>query len=485
MNGAPDIEIVLGPWSAGGGRLHTKLAAAFRRAIERRVLAPGIRLPSERELSRQLLVSRSTVVAAYDSLRAEGLLDSRRGSGTRVARLPGAGPTGVDTPLNPVYRSLLADEAGDVFSLACAINPAHRAVADAITEVASEAPASLLRTSGYLPLGVPELRSGLAEFHTRAGLPTATEQVVVTTGAQQAVNLCAALFVRPGDRVVVESPSFAGTLDAFRAMAVEFVAVEVDDGGADVRGVRTALQREAPTLVFLMPSFHNPTGVMLARGRRVELAELAATSGIPLVEDNALELTPLAVDPVPSVAAFGPPDAPIVTIGSFSKLAWGGLRVGWLRAPEPLARRLGEVKARADLGTPMFDQVVAARLLDRVDEMREDRRSHLLAALDLTAGLLDRHLPEWRWRRPDGGPSLWVRLPHGSAAAYAQAALRHGVEVIPGDVMSPTGGHADHLRLPFTAPPEVLEGVIRRLADAWDVYASGGPERRPAPAVVV
>lgn len=480
-----DLKVLLGPWSAGGGRLHAKLAAALRDAIDRRALPPGTRLPSERELALQLVISRSTVVAAYDALRSEALVESRRGSGTRVARLPAVGPLGADTPLNPLYRSLIDTRTDDVFSLACAITGAHPAVGDAIAAVAAEAPSTILETTGYLPLGLPELRARLAELHTLGGLPTTPEQVIVTTGAQQAVNLCAALFAQAGDRVVVEVPSFAGSLDTFRAAAVGFLPVGVDSGGVDVDGVRDAIERDAPALAYVMPSFHNPTGVMLERRRREELAELADRSGVPLVEDNALEHMTLSADPLPPVAASGPRDAPVLTIGSFSKLAWGGLRVGWVRGPGAVMARLGALKARADLGTPMFDQAVAARLITELERLRNDRRAHLRAAFDLTTGVLRRQLPDWRWETPAGGPCLWIRLPHGTAGAFAQVALRYGVEVIPGEVMSPTGGHADYFRLPFTAPLDVLESVLGRLVDAWAAYDAGCTAVRVAPAVVV
>ena len=483
--GTSDVELVLGPWSAGRGALHVKLASALRRAVEHRALVPGSRMPSERELARQLLVSRTTVVAAYDALRADGLLESRRGSGTRVARLSPL-PLGAEVSLSPVYRSLLQDDDGEIVSLACAINPVHPAVGEAMTAVATDASRTLLPRTGYLPLGLPELRARLAEHHTRAGFPTTPEQIIVTTGAQQAVNLCAALLVQPGDRVVVESPSFAGTIDAFRAAATRFVPVPVDAGGVDVRGVRDAIERDDPALVYLIPTFHNPTGVLLERSRRVELAQLAQECGVPIVEDNALELMTLNDDELPPpIGACGEQDAPIFTIGSFGKLAWGGLRVGWLRGPAAVVGRLGELKASADLGTPLFDQAVAARLVDEFDRMRRDRRAELEANLAFVTDFLARRLPAWEWPPPAGGVSLWIRLPRGTAAAFAQIALRHGVEVIPGDVMSPTGGHGDYFRLPITAPPDQLDVILHRLEAAWDVYTEDTTESRCTPAVIV
>jgi DNA-binding transcriptional MocR family regulator len=207
--------------------------------------------------------------------------------------------------------------------------------------------------------------------------------------------------------------------------------------------------------------------------------------GVPLIEDNARENAPLDDEVVSPVAAYAPPDAPILTAGSFSKVAWGGLRVGWIRGPAPLIGRLSELKAMNDLGSPLLDQAVAARLVPQLDRLRSDQRTMLNRNLALASALLNELLPSWRWRRPRGGPSLWVELPCGTASAYSQVALRYGVEVIPGEQMSPTGGDQRNLRLPYTAEPPVLEETMRRLAQAWDTYApSDEPRSAPRPVVV-
>jgi DNA-binding transcriptional MocR family regulator len=226
-----------------------------------------------------------------------------------------------------------------------------------------------------------------------------------------------------------------------------------------------------------MPTFHNPTGVLLAPHRRRDLAELAADRGIPIVEDNALENAPLDDERPPPIAAFAPPDAPVLSAGSFSKAAWGGLRVGWLRGPTPMIARLTEFKAMNDLGSPLIDQAIAARIVPHLGDMRDDHRRWLNRNLALVSDLLATLLPSWRWRRPKGGPSLWVEIPSGTASAFAQVALRFGVEVIPGDQMSPTGDDRRHLRLPYTAEPTVLDETLQRLARAWEAYAPSDEAR--------
>jgi DNA-binding transcriptional MocR family regulator len=481
------IETVLGMWSEGSGPLHRKLSDALRTAVGQGRLPAGERLPSERDLALRLAVSRSTVVTAYDTLRAEGVVESRQGSGTRIRgrALGERPPDALDSfTVSPVYRTLI-DVRDDVISLACATFPAHPRVAEAAREVMTNDGDKLLAHHGYLPAGLPALREVLAERLSGLGTPTTPDQVVVTTGAQQAVNLAAQLLVRAGDEVIVESPSFSGTLDVIRTRGAQVTVVPVDDDGVDVRGVARAVAEGDPSLIYVMPTFHNPTGALLAANRRRDLAELVAEHGIPLVEDNALENAPLDDDRLPPVAAYAPPDAPVLTAGSFSKAAWGGLRVGWMRGPAALIGRMTELKAMNDLGSPLFDQAVAARIVPHLEQMRVDHRVMLNRNLELVSGLLADLLPSWQWRRPKGGPSLWFELPSGSASAYTQVALRFGVEVIPGDLMSPTGDDRRKLRLPYTAEPPVLEETMRRLAQAWEAYAPSDEARSSARPVVV
>ena len=477
------IESVLGVWSDGPGPLHRKLSDAVRTAVDDGRLPAGERLPSERDLAARLALSRSTVVAAYDTLRSEGVVESRQGSGTRIRRRAvGHGPAPL--VVSPIYRTLI-DVRDDVISLACATFPAHPRVALAAAEVMTEDGDKLLAHHGYLPGGLPSLRRALAERLTERGTPTSPDQVLVTTGAQQAVNLAAQMLVRPGDEVVVESPSFSGTLDLVIARGARFTVVPVDDDGVDVHGVRRALTNGRPAAIYLMPTYHNPTGALLAANRRRDLAELVVEHGVPLIEDNALENAPLDDELLPPISAYAPPDAPVLSAGSFSKAAWGGLRVGWMRGPVPLINRLTEIKAMNDLGSPLFDQAVAARIVPHLDEMRIDHRDMLNRNLALVSDMLHELLPGWDWARPKGGPSLWIELPYGTASAYTQVALRFGVEVIPGDQMSPTGDDQRRLRLPYTAEPPVLAETIRRLAQAWEAYAPRDEPRSGTRPVVV
>lgn len=483
------VEAVLGRWVDRPGPLHAKLTEALREAIDQGQLAGGSRLPSERELARRLSVSRSTVVTAYDALRNSGLLESRQGSGTRVSPIgqrPRAHPDGdiAGITLNPVYRSVLSTS-DHIISLATAILPADPCVPDAFADFAAHDADKLWAHAGYSPAGLPELRRAIAAHFSDRGTPTDPEQVVVTTGAQQAVNLAAMMLVQPGDEVIIESPSFAGTIDAFRSRGARLATAPTDDDGVDAGSVRRQTEARQPSAVYVMPSFHNPTGAQLSESRRRALAELATTGDVPIIEDNTLEYFPVDAADLPPIAAFAGKDAPVLSAGSLNKAAWGGLRIGWIRAPHRLSTRLAELKALADLGSPLIDQAIATRILPQLDEVRDRHQATLRRHLEIITKLLVEHLPDWEWNRPQGGASLWVRLPSGDASTYAQVTLRHGVEVIPGQMMSPTSDHHSYFRLPFTAEPTVLEETIRRLAEAWRGYAPGESSTAASGSIIV
>src|SRR5205823_6459070 len=196
---------------------------------------------------------------------------------------------------------------------------------------------------------------------------------------------------------------------------------------------------------------------------------------IPVIDDGVF--AELALDgPTPPLIASYAPSAPILTIGSLSKLAWPGLRVGWVRAPEPIIERLARLKSANDLGSPLLTQAIAVRLLAAMDQIRLLRRHELKPRRDLMAGLLRESLPDWKFRVPAGGLFLWVKLPAGDSREFAQMALRHGVLILPGTAMSAAEQHARFIRLPFLAESETLRTGLRRLAAAWRDYKSSGPK---------
>jgi DNA-binding transcriptional MocR family regulator len=307
----------------------------------------------------------------------------------------------------------------------------------------------------------------------------------VTNGAQQGLALAAALYVRPGDAVLLESPTYLTAIDLLRGAGGRLHGVATGPEGVDLLALRDAVVRHAPSLVYLVPTFHNPLGTVMPDAARAAVAALAAEHGFALVEDEALAELAFDDEPTPPPIARWAGDGPVLTVGSTSKVWWGGLRVGWVRAPAELVLRLARLKTVADIGSSLPSQVIAVRLLQDFDRWREERRRVVRASYDALAELLARHLPTWTYAPPRGGLCLWARLPCGDASELAQVARRHGVSIVPGHLAGPEGGHADRVRLPLTLPPDVLEEGVRRLAAAWAAYMPSADRRRSAIEVLV
>lgn len=475
---------VLGDWSAGDGPLYRQLADAIRRAVEEGALSAGATLPAERRLAILLAVSRATVVAAYDQLRGDGMVESRRGSGSRIAtgirasQVPGSDGR-VPGGYSAVLFQRLIDGPGMVLSLSTAASEADHTVSTALREVARHDLEAAMRDPGYQPLGIAPLRAGIAGYLGRVGLPSSPGQILVTIGAHQAISLIAGLYLRPGSRVAVEAPSWPACLDIFRASGAVLVPVPVDADGIRPAALARVLAEAPVDLIYLMPTYHNPTGAMLSATRRRRIVELAAEHKVVVVSDDALSGVSLGGDvPLPvagfEAAAAGRP-VTLLELGSLSKSVWGGLRIGWVRGPADVINRLARRKALADLGSPIIDQLVAARIVTELDTLIARRVPERQAQLARLEELLTKHLPSWRWARPAGGPSLWIELPGVDAAVFAQVALRHGVEAIPGRSMDPAGGHDSYLRMPYCFGDEFLDEVVVRLAAAWADLRQHGP----------
>jgi DNA-binding transcriptional MocR family regulator len=462
----------LGSWSSvGRGPLYQKLADALRRAFDREIPV-GTLLPPERRLAELLIVSRTTVVTAYKILRSEGWLESRRGSGTRVAQSQRPHPVeeslalgGVSRFRNTVDRGLSQyDFSGD------SIGAATLMTGEFCEELASKL-AAVATEGGYRPHGLPSLRGAIARHLSARGLPTDQRQVLVTAGAQQAINLLAQLLIPRGAVAVVEDPTYAGALDALTAVGARIVSMPVEDQVASWEALDQVYARHRPRLVYLTPTFQNPTGVVLSSGRRRQLAEFAGQYGVTVVEDTTLESLALSRTPPAPIAAHDR-SGHVVTIGSLSKTAWSGIRIGWIRAEPVLIDRLVRLKTVADLATSLPSQIVAELTIEHFDRIVGERIELARDRLALATHLLHSQLPRWEFTVPQGGQSLWIRLPQGDGEGFGQAALREGVVVIPGPLVSPTRSFSDHVRLVYLQESYVLREGVARLATAWERYTS-------------
>ena len=478
------LTAILGDWSSGADPLNEQLASALARAIERGDLPAGTRLPAERELAAALSLSRTTIVAAYDRLRASNLVRSRQGSGTRVTqRRPGLTQPYLPPPPSPVPTELstdpavglLAPSAEDAIEFTIGALPATPVVGRIIAQTMRDDLGELLGHNGYDPFGLPALRVQVAAHFRRLGVPTDPDQILVTSGAQQALHLIGSQLGGPGASVLVENPTYIGAVDAFRATGNRLVPVPLDRDGARVEVMGLLAAGGPVKFAYVIPTFHNPTGVVMPEPRRRELAAVAADHGFLVVEDLTADASLGEGTPRP-VAAFDPGER-VVSVGSLSKLAWGGLRIGWIRAPRAEFDRLVAGKIVADHSTSLLTQAVGARVLEHLDEVAAGTRRAADERRDVLVASLRRLVPDWTFNVPDGGLSLWVRLPGADAVAFTRLAATHGVIVRPGPLASPDGGFRDHIRIAFgTSPDRIVEGV-ERLATAWAAY---GPAARPS-----
>ena len=456
----------LGRWSAARGPLYLLLAERLRELIDSGQLPQRAMLPPDRALAQRLAVGRSTVVAAYEQLRQDGKVDRHQGRGTWVkpAVLAGVRPSAVP-PVNLLFVTYL-EPLGDVLSLACAApeNPPP-ALTAALTRAIGQLPTGDI---GYYPLGLPALRAAIADRYCRQGLPTTSEQILVTTGGQQALALITRLFLAPGDQVLVQTPTYPGALELFRDAATLITPAGSDE-------LAFAIAEHRPRLAYVNPTNHNPTGATMTGLARRRLVETAAAAGTALIDDEVLaDLSFDGIRPA-GLASYAP--GQVLTVGSVTKLLWGGLRVGWVRGSAGDIAQLGRLKAIHDLGSAALEQLAVADLLPRLEPIIVERVAELRVRHDHLRAELGKLLPDWSVTPAAGGQCLWVRLPCGDASAFAQVALRHGVAVLPGSAL---GGGEAYLRIPFTVPVEQMTECLRRIAAAWRDYR---PSPGPSPAL--
>jgi DNA-binding transcriptional MocR family regulator len=274
----------------------------------------------------------------------------------------------------------------------------------------------------------------------------------------------------PGDRVLVESPVYPNAADALRRSGARLRPAPVDPDGWDLDATTALLRQTAPRLAYLIPDFHNPTGHLMTDPERQQYAAALRRAHTVPVIDEAHQ--PLALEGQSMPRPFAAHDHDAVTIGSASKGFWGGLRIGWIRAPHSLMERLTRTRVSLDLGAPVLEQLVLVQLLAASEPVLEANRTRLRQQRDaLVAGVRDR-LPDWRFRVPTGGLALWCQLPEPLATAVAVEAEQHGVVVAPGPVFAVEGGLDRFIRIPWTRPADELAAAVEVLAEAWSTVRS-------------
>ena len=326
-------------------------------------------------------------------------------------------------------------------------------------------------TEGYLPL-----REMIARNTMRYGIEVTADNILITSGSQQALDLLGKIFINPGDRIIVESPTYLGALQAWNIYGAEYVPIRSDEHGLVTDELEAAL-RAGPKFIYLQPNFQNPTGVTIPLDRRQRLVELADRYGVPIIEDDPYGQLRFEGTNIPPIVVLDENLHPrngyytgnVIYLSTFSKTLAPGIRLAWVIAPPEVIRKLVQAKQSADLHTPTFNQMVAYEVgregfLDKhaqvIRQVYRERRNVMLDALD-------EHMPSGvRWTHPEGGLFLWATLPETLQSVYLlQASIEQKVAFVPGDSFYPCGGGENTMRLNFSnASPERINEGISRLA---------------------
>ena len=325
--------------------------------------------------------------------------------------------------------------------------------------------------------GLPELRQWVATELGKQGARVAPEQVLITTGSQQGLDLVAKVLIDEGSRVLVETPTYLGALQAFTPMQPHFASVPSDAGGVSAQGLREALSNgERPRFIYLLPNFQNPTGRTQDAARREQVLAVCRELGLPIVEDNPYgELWFDAPPPAPLLARW--PEG-VIYLGSFSKILAPGLRLGYVIAPPQIYPKLLQAKQAADLHTPGFNQRVVAEVIKDgfLDRHVPTIRARYKAQRDAMLAALDQHMAglDVQWTRPVGGMFVWVTLPAGlNAQALLPQAVEAGMAFVPGAPFYADQPDPRTLRLSFvTSTPEQIERGMAMLAGVVRVAVS-------------
>jgi DNA-binding transcriptional MocR family regulator len=470
----------------GGSSVTQELVRRFAEAIDDGRLAPGERLPPTRELARLAEVNPLTAARVYRRLRELGYLSATVGRGTFVRTLPPFASDELDDDwqavalpparANPRERVLQEAMRGvtrpDVISLGVGLPameslPAAGLAAAAAATFAELGPHAL----SYTDLeGDPELRDRLGVLGQHQGYAADGEEILVTTGARQAIDLVARAIVGEGDVVCVESPTYVGILSSFEATHARVIGIPTDADGLDVEALERVLARYPVKLVALQPACQNPTGRHLSAARRERLLELARERSFFVLEDGVYAR--LTFDGEPPAPLRGRAPGHVIYVDSLSKTVGGGMRVGWLAARGPVFNRLVALKMANDLNTSPLDQRIATRYLsgDGHERLLAEARVRYRLRAEALRAALDRHLEgEFDASDPLGGNNLWLTFKRriDERALYAEA-LRQGMSFTPGHTVLAEESQRASMRLSFSlVDEETLDEGIRRLAVAF------------------
>ncbi len=471
--------------------LFLQIVQQVKALIAEGVLNIGDKLPPTRELASNLKVHRNTVCNAYDELIADGVIASHVGRGTFVAAgvpvfsKPSAFARERTSFTPMLWDALFVGEASEsalqhllpnghsdnAISFAYAhpipelisVNQIKRCI-DSVLKHDKRVILQFGESGGYYPL-----REALVSKMASFGIKTKTEEILITNGCQQSLALIRQVLVGSGDAVLIENPTYPGALSLFETQSVRCLGIPVNEDGVNITALEDMLSRHRVKLIYVTPTFHNPTGTTMDLTKRRRLLDLSLKYGIPIVEDDIYGDLRYEGEPLPPLKALDEHQSVIYT-SSFSKVGFPGLRVGWVSAPKPVIARLQEAKQTADLHTNTLGQAIICellrtglmnKLLKRSRQAYAERRDRMLCALE-------RYFPDSaKWNHPEGGMAIWVTLPAQiDAGNLLSLAMQEGVIFSPGSRFYFALPERNTMRLTFTLEDlEKIDEGVKRLGN--------------------
>jgi DNA-binding transcriptional MocR family regulator len=469
--------------------IYRQLIRHIRAQVESGVLPAGARLPASRDLAQQLNISRISVVNAYAELRAEGFLSAHAGRGTFIAgepngnnggvnspdgssiHTPGEAPTTPDRSLREMMR--MARKPG-VISFAQGSPPSDffpiLHLRDAINTVFDRDGTKALAyeiAEGFAPL-----RVAVRDYVSALGIRCTADQVLITGGTQQGIDLVVQALLSEGDLVVTENPTYLGIIDIARTRRVQIHGIDMDNDGVRVDMLENYILDTRPKLIYVNPTFQNPTGTVMPLHRRRQLLNLAEEHHIPILEDGVYHELRFEGDALPPLKALDETGI-VIHASGFTKMMLPGLRIGYIISDSSHYERLVRVKQAADISTPSLNQRAMHLLLERgvLAQQLERNNRELKRRRDVALTAATKYLPPGsRWSVPQGGLYLWVQLPkHGPSAAEVYiTAIHMGAAYAIGSVFytNNCGGHRIRINYGAQKPDDIEEG-LKRIGRAW------------------
>lgn len=452
--------------------------------------AKGARLPSVRQLSKALAVSPVTVIHAMELLEADKLIRRIQGKGTFVYDTAERKPDDLNESALPLdmpdylhrsqymyYNQKPADINFSLSAVAPELLPT-RELAQSLLSLAQKQP-EILAQYGEIQ-GDLELRQALSRYFAKEKIKTSPQEILVTNGSQQGIDLVARSFLGPGDLVITEEPTYAAAIDVFRSRGAVIVSVPMDEEGIRIDKLMELADRQIPKLIYTVPTFHSPTGKVMSMKRRRQLLELADDLNCFILEDDPWSEIYYEDAPPPHIKSMDA-GGRVIYLKGLSKMLSPGCRIGFLIASVPILSRLITAKTNADLGNPLLNQKVILPIFqnNQINGLLDHLRSALKARRDKAHAILEQnHPPGLSWTKPKGGFNLWLTLPEGANTNDLLAeAERRSITFLPGSSCYPNHLAWNHLRICFAHVDEQLleQGLLelmKLITDYMDVVTS-------------